>query len=219
MSSQRISIAAALLSVMLFAAACKTSSPTPAQTPEHALSGLAAQHVVILPTYIVRVAGGLSWTLPRSAEVARTQDTDIAAAFKDRGIRGWIYPSGLDSAFRRNPTYATDPHSLAEEPLRSPSLGIDQRLPEPIASQIRTLVALHDDTRLVLAPVELRMESTGGGTSGAPAGGRGVLRLVLVDARASSVRWIGEVASDPAPTFGPSITASIAAKLSAAVAP
>ena len=105
-----------------------------------------------------------------------------------------------------------DQFGLAEEPLRSPSLGIDQRLPEPIASQLRTLIALHDDTRLVLAPVELRFEPTTGG-------GHGVLRLVLVDARASSVRWIGEVTSDPAPAFGPAITASIAAKLSALIAP
>jgi hypothetical protein len=141
-------------------------------------------------------------------EVARTQDADIVEAFRDRGIKTWILPSGLDSAFRRNPTYA-------EEPLRSPSLSGDQRLPEPIASQLRTIVALHDDTRLVLAPVELRIEAATGGAGA----GRGVLRLVLVDARTSAVRWIGDVTSDPAPAFGPSITASIASKLSAVIAP
>jgi hypothetical protein len=205
-----------LFSAAPFFGACKTSSPTPAQPPEHALSGLAAQHVVILPTYLVRMAGGLTWNLPRSAEVAQSQDADIAAAFKDRGIRGWIYPSGLDSAFRRNPTYATDPHALAEEPLRSPTLGGDQRLPEPLATQLRTIVALHDDTRLILAPVELRIEPAKGVEPGT---GRGVLRLVLVDARASSVLWIGEVASDAVPAFGPSITAKIASKLSAIIAP
>jgi hypothetical protein len=221
MSFQRIVLAGLLFSAAPFLGACKTSSPTPAQPPEHALSGLAAQHVVLLPTYVVRVAPGLGWTVPRLTEVARTQDADIAEAFRDRGIKTWILPSGLDSAFRRNPTYATDPHTLAEEPLRSPSLSGDQRLPEPIASQLRTIVALHDDTRLVLAPVELRIEAaTGGAGAGAGAGaGRGVLRLVLVDARMSSVRWIGDVVSDPAPAFGPSITASIASKLSAVIAP
>ena len=217
MSSQRIVLAGLLFSAAPFLGACKTSSPTPAQPAEHALSGLAAQHVVLLPTYVVRVAPGLGWTVPRLTEVARTQDADIAEAFRDRGIRTWILPSGLDSAFRRNPTYATDPHTLAEEPLRSPSLSGDQRLPEPIASQLRTIVALHDDTRLVLAPVELRIEAATGGAS--PGAGRGVLRLVLVDARTSSVRWVGDVTSDPAPAFGPSITASIASKLSAVIAP
>jgi hypothetical protein len=215
MSFQRI-LAAVLLSIPPLGA-CKTSAPSPPQPSEHALSGLAAQHIVILPTYIVRVVPGLGWTLPRLTDVALTQDADIAAAFRDRGIRTWVFPSGLDSAYRRNPTYATDPHTLAEEPLRSPTLGIDQRLPEPIASQLRTIVALHDDTRMVLAPVELRIEATG--TGGGGGAGRGVLRLVLVDARASSVRWIGEVAGDPAPAFGPSITATVAAKLSAVIAP
>ena len=104
--------------------------------------------------------------MPRLSEVARTQDADIAEAFRDRGMKTWILPSGLDSAFRRNPTYATDPHALAEEPLRSPSLSGDQRLPEPIASQLRTIVALHDDARLVLAPVELRIEAATGGQRG-----------------------------------------------------
>lgn len=193
--------------------ACKSSPPSPAQPSEHALSGLAAQHVVILPTYTVRVAPGLGWTVPRATEVAKTQDADIVSSFEEHGIRTWILPSGLDSAFRRNPTYATDPHALAEEPLRSPSLSGDQRLPEPIASQLRTIVALHDDARLVLAPVELRLESAG------PGMGRGVLKLVLVDARSSAVRWVGEITSDPAAAFGPAITASIAAKLSATIAP
>ena len=216
MSPQRILLAGLLFSVAPTLAGCRSSSSAPPQTPEHALSGLAAQHVVILPTYMVRLGAGLSWALPRLTDVAQKQDADIAEAFKDRGIRGWIYPSGLDSAFRRNPTYATDPHALAEEPLRSPSLGGDQRLPEPLATQLRTIVALHDDTRLVLAPVELRVEPTRDVQMGT---GRGVLRLVLVDARMSSVLWIGEVASDPVPAFGPSITAKIASKLAAAIAP
>jgi hypothetical protein len=211
MSQSRPLLAASLV-VAVFTAGCKSGPPTPAKPPEHALSGLAAQHVVILPTYIVRVEPGLTWTIARPADVAKAQDADIAAAFEARGIRTWILPAKLDSAFRRNPTYATDPHTLAEEPLRSPSLGIDQRLPEPIASQLRTLIALHDDVRMVMAPVELKMESTTGG-------GHAVLRLVLVDARASSVRWIGEVTSDAAPAFGPAITADIASKLSAVISP
>ena len=58
-----------------------------------------------------------------------------------------------------------------------------------------------------------RLESAGEGT------GRGVLRLVLLDARASNVVWIGQVSSDAAAVFGPAITASVAARLASAVAP
>jgi hypothetical protein len=187
-------------------------------TPEpsaHALSGLAAQHIVVLPTYAVNVAPGLSWAsqIGRAADVVRTLDAEILAALDDRGLRStWIFPEQLERSFRQNPTYASDPYHLAEEPLRSPSLAVDARLPEPLASQVRTIVALHEDARLVLAPVELRLEPVG-------AGGRGVLRLVLLDARASNVRWMGEIVSDTASSFGPSITASIGARLANVVAP
>jgi hypothetical protein len=213
MSRIRTVFAGSLLPVAACLSACHHSPASPAQPPEHALSGLAAQHVVILPTYVVHVAPGLGWSVPRLADLARTQDADIAAAFDEHAIKTWILPADLESAYKRNSTYASDPHTLAEEPLRSPSLAIDDRLPEPIASQLRTIVALHDDARLVLAPVDLRLESAAAGF------GHGVLRLVLVDARASAVRWIGEITSDPVPAFSPSITASIASKLSAVIAP
>ena len=208
-----------LLAASVWAAACQRPSAQPVhppEPPEHALANLAAQHVVVLPTYTARAAAGLTWTIPPVAELRRTMDADILSAFDERGLRkAWIFPEQLQSAYRRNPTYATDPYGLAEEPLRSPALAIDQRLPEPLASQIRTMVAFHEDARLVLAPVELVLEPAPGGTGV----GRGVLRLVLMDARLSNVRWIGTVTGDSSASFGPVITASVAAKLAGVVAP
>lgn len=196
--------------------ACKSSPPKPPEPTEHALAGLAAQHVAVLPTYGVRVAPGLGWSVSRTTELRRTLDADIEAAFDERGIKqAWYFPPALQAAYRRNASYAADPYALAEEPLRSPGLALEMRLPEPLASQVRTLIALHDDTRYVLAPVELRLEPAPAGQTG----GRGVLRVVLVDARLSNIRWIGDVSGDLAPELGPAITASVAAKLAAAVAP
>jgi hypothetical protein len=40
-----------------------------------------------------------------------------------------------------------------------------------------------------------------------------------MDARLSNVRWIGSVSGDASPAYGPSVTASIAAKLAGVVAP
>ena len=93
-------------------------------------------------------------------------------------------------------------------------MSVDDKthLPEPLASQIRTMVALQEDTRLVLAPVELRLDTAG-------TGGRGVLRVTLMDARTSDIRWIGDIVSDTVPAFGPAITASIAARLAGVVTP
>lgn len=199
------------------AAACTGQAATPAPQPaEHALSGLAAQHIAVLPTYVARVAPELHWNVGRPLELQRTMDADILSALDERGLRKvWIFPEDLAASYRRNSTYATDPYQLAEEPLRAPSLMVDARLPEPLASQVRTLVAFHQDVRYALAPVELRLEAAGN-KSGV---GRGVLRLVLVDARASNVRWIGEISSDDANAFGPQITAGIAARLANVISP
>ena len=66
----------------------------------------------------------------------------------------------------------------------------------PVREQFNwTLVALHQDVRLVLAPVELRIEKAG------PTTGRGVLRVALIDARLSNVYWSGEIPSDTASAF------------------
>jgi hypothetical protein len=148
-------------------------------------------------------------TLGRPADVKKTLDADILAALDERGLRKvWLLPPDLEQSYKRNSTYAANPYGLAEEPLRSPVLKLGDRLPEPLASQVRTLVALHADVRMVLAPVELRLEAADS-TGMAQA----VLRLVLLDARMSNVRWIGEIRSDPAKTFGPRVTATIASKL------
>ena len=209
-------VAAGMLIAIAIACHGATNAESVPQASEHALSGLARQHIILLPTYAARVAPGLDWSVAmgRPSDVQRTLDADIMAALEEHGLKAtWIFPPQLEQSFKRNSTYAADPYTLAEEPLRSPMLAVDARLPEPLASQIRTMVALHDDVRLVLAPVELRLEKAGA------AAGRGVLRLVLLDARASNVRWIGQVAGDSASAFGPAVTASLAARLANVVAP
>jgi hypothetical protein len=189
-------------------AAC-SGAPRSAPSPsEHALSGLAAQQVAVLPTYSVRVAPELGWQVPAATQLRQTVDADIAAAFAERGLdKVWVLPAQLAHTARLNSTYATDPYQLAEEPLRAPRLDADTRLPDPLASQIRTLVAFYPNARLVLAPVELRLERV------SPTAGRGVLHLVLLDARLSNVKWTGDVASDTTASYGPVISASIAQRL------
>jgi hypothetical protein len=205
-----------LISSAFLGFGCHHAAPEerPVTPSEHSLSGLATQHIVLLPAYSVRIVPGLAWSraVGRPTDVERALDADILAAFEDKGLRKtWIFPEDLAQSYKRNASYATDPYALSEEFLRSPGLVVDARLPEPLASQLRTLIALHEDVRLVLAPVELRFEP-------APGGGRGVLRLVLIDPRYSAVRWIGEIPSDAVAAFGPVISAGIAQKLANVVA-
>jgi hypothetical protein len=207
---RRLTRSCLLLATLLACGGPPKTAPEPA---EHSLANLAAQHIALLPTYAVRVVPGLPWgSAGRPADLQKTLDADLVAALDERGIhKTWVYPADLEQSYRRNPTYAVDPSTLAEEPLRSPRLELEQRLPEPFASQVRTLVALHNDVRFALAPLELRLEKAG-------TGGRGVLRVLLLDARLSKVSWIGEFASDTLPAYSPAVTAAIASKLAAAVA-
>ena len=216
-SLRTIAVYAALLVTPPTLIACHSgqSGASTASAPDLSLSGLAGQRVVVLPTYTVSVAPELGWSgaVGRLRDVQRALDDEIASALRDRGATSrWIFPDALQQSYRRNASYSSDPYALAEEPLRSPAMKRSERIPEPLASQIRAIIALHDDTRLVLAPVELRFERTG------TTMGRGSLRLVLLDARASEVRWFGDVRSDSVVSYAPAILADVASRVADLVA-
>jgi hypothetical protein len=206
---------ASLLPLLLLPiAACGTKPPPAAATAPAArpLASLVAQRVVVTPTYALALAPDLDWgaRIGRTRDVLRTMDADIAAALDQRGLRrGWVLPPDLAQSYTRNPTYASDPYALAMEPLRAPTFATRSRLPEPLASQLRTMIALHENVRLVLAPVELRLERAAPGSSAA----RATLRVALLDPRFSEARWVGDVRGDSATALTPELTASVARRL------
>lgn len=229
----------AALAIALAGAAGCASRPaaTPgsaeaAPAPDAPLATLAGERIVVAPAQRVRDAGALGWMAevrsPR--DYLASLDDEIAYALDDRGVgRGWVMPKDVARSARRNPTFAADPYALGVAPLlpsaRRPRGG--EPLAEPLASQLRAIVAL-GDARYVLVPVELRFErvparasSAGSTAPTAPAGapGRAVLHLALVDARASQVRWAGDVASDTASRFSPALAAGVAGRVADLVAP
>jgi hypothetical protein len=110
---------------------------------------------------------------------------------------------------RSNPSHAVDPYTIAMAPLRSPAAAAGERVGEPLASQLRTMIALQESARALLLPVELRFDRTAEGQ------GMAVVRLAMVDGRTSEVRWLGDVASAPVATFSrEALLASLAAHLS-----
>jgi hypothetical protein len=205
-----------ILATALVVAACGGKNTASTQSaPDLTLASLAAQRIVVLPTYTARAAPELEWTeaIGRLRDLPRALDTAIANALADRGAtKGWILPDALAASHRRNASYGADPYMLAEEPLRSTSLARAQRLPEPLASQVRTIVALHDEARYLLAPVELRFERAGSTM------GRATLRLVLLDARASEVRWLGDVRTDSVPAYTRNLLVIVASRVADLVA-
>jgi hypothetical protein len=162
----------------------------PKGTPQRPLAGIAAQRVVVVPALAVREGDQAGWAarIPRLREFLRVLDDEIAAALADRGLgQAWVFPDQLWRGHSRNPSLGVDPYRLATQPLRGARLAIGDRISEPLASQLRALVAVHD-SRLVLLPVEVFFDiDRAGGT------GRTALRLALVDARLAEIRWSGEV--------------------------
>jgi hypothetical protein len=194
--------------------ACAGSQPaeTPAPVaPVRPLAALAAQQVIVTPTYSLREVDALGWTaqIPRSREYLRSFDDALATELAARGVQSqWVWPADLARAARANPSYAVDPYALAASPLRDRAVAGGTRIGDPLATQLRTMVALQERGRAILLPVELRFDKDATGQ------GVAVVRLALIDGRLGEVRWIGDVRGDPSPTFSRALLTTLAAHLS-----
>ena len=206
------SVIALVLSVVACGGGTPASTPATAPTPQRQpLAALAATGAIVAPTSMIRIAPELSWSAQQASarETLRALDDDIAVALAERGLKSnWVMPADLALSYRRNPTYATDPYALAEEPLRSSAFTGGTRLQEPLASQLRTMIALHENARAVLLPIELRFDRADATSS--PGTARATLRLALVDPRFSEARWVGTVNSDTTSTDPRVLTRALA---------
>ena len=165
--------------------------------------------MIVAPAYRLRETDALGWTaqIPRSRDYLKTLDDELLFALGERGLKTqWVYPADLVKSMRGNPTYAIDPYTLAADPLRNPDVKSGTKLGDPLATQLRTLVALQD-ARAVMIPVEVRFEKERSGQ------GIAILRMAVLDGRLGEVRWVSEVRSDPSPTFSRALLASLASRV------
>lgn len=173
-------------------AATVGSAPTPAQSAQQApLIAYSTQRIALTPTSIVRMDSlGWSQRLGGSIVAGKALDSALANALYERGVsKQWVLPPDLVRSYERNRSYATSPYELTTNGLRAVNFQAASRYGEPLASQLRTMIALHESVRMVLLPVELRFEKEG-------STGRAILRAVLLDARAADARWVGEIRGD-----------------------
>ena len=198
-------------------AACSRGADPNAQVaplPNRPLAGLAGQEVIVIPTHYLRPGDSLGWAaaVERPRELLSEVDDEIAFALGERGFRTrWVFPEQLIRSAQRNAAHSPDPRALAAEGLRPLARRRpDGQLGEPLASQLRSLVALHG-ARYALFPVELRFEKAGGA-------GRAVLHVFLIDARLSRATWGGDVRGDTASTYGRGLIASVANSLADQIA-
>jgi hypothetical protein len=166
--------------------------------------------VIVAPTQMLRETDALGWTaqVPRSRELLRALDDSIRTELGARGIdRQWVFPEALERAEKLNPSYAIDPYTLDARGLLSSSVAAGTRVVGALATQLRTMVALQESARAVLIPVELRFDRLPSGE------GVAVVHVALVDARLGDIRWIGDVRSDPSPSFSRALLSGVAAHL------
>jgi hypothetical protein len=182
------------LAAFLSACAGQRGAAVPEQAPALTpLGSFAAVRMIVLPVQQLRSGDALGWSA-RAGEPRRflaTVDTALSAEFRDRGMGTmWAFPGDLARTARRNPTHATDPAMIrAGSAVRAMEQRRGTEIPEPVASQLRVLAGFHD-TRHALVPVEMRFEAAAGGGSG----GHAVLRVAILDVRASTLVWTGEIA-------------------------
>jgi hypothetical protein len=170
------------------------------------LASFATLHLIVFPVQSLRADDPLGWsakvTQPKAYLIA--VDMALEAAFRERGLgTAWAFPTDLARTAQRNPTYATAPASIrAGDAARVMERNNASRIPEPVASQIRTLAGFHD-ARHAMIPVELRFDKEG-------AGGRAVLHVVILDVRSSSLVWAGDVGGDVVPEFSAAVVTGLA---------
>lgn len=198
--------------------ACRGAAPVPASPegdPARPLAPYAPRRVIVLP--LQSLDDGAGWNREGAHAASRGRlDDEIAFALTERGLGSrWILPGALRSMTRRAGTYVPDLQALSVEPLRRRRDLPKGPLGDPLAGQLRSLVAF-TDARWVLLPIEGRIERPAGQSAG-PA--RLVVQLAMIDARGAVVAWMGDVAGDTASTPGPRPFATAAARVADLVAP
>jgi hypothetical protein len=220
MKSVKISaaIGAALLATSALAAhPARADAQDRRPAHPHVLAAFSTRRLMILPTHYLRMGDSLGWANQISDQAAflSSLDDEVAFAFSDRGVKKvWVFPAAVEAIAKRNEAYAPDPHAMAAQWLRYPGpRKLPTQLPDPIASQLRTLVAMQEGGQLVLLPVELRFEPVPGGMECA------VLRYVIFDAVRAKIIYMADVQSDPQRSFGPALAASLANHLADQLGP
>ena len=207
-----------LLLAALSLAGCAGGSATQSSTPpvpEAPLNAFAATRMIVLPTQAVRTGDTMGWSAKTGGRTfLAVVDSALEQSVKERGLTSWVMPTDLARTARRNPMYAVNPADVrAGDAVRYLERTRDGEIPEPVASQLRTLCGFHD-ARYALIPVEVRFEP--GSATGS---GRAVLRVAVLDVRGSRLAFIGDIAGAEVPDFNQTMSAQLAQRFTDLVVP
>lgn len=191
-----------MLAVTSLLAQEKTAEPVPASAP---LAQYSSVKVAVVPVQFYKEGAGAFAGQPSQA-IRAAFDSLLSEQLEEHGLKGmWATPADVQRTAKRNAMYTADPRNLGAYPVRN---GVNPKKPaivDPLASNLRRVVALHD-ARYLLMPVELRAE-------GGKDGGYLAVRLLLVDARLNTVLWQVDLPSDRAATYSPAVLQQLATRV------
>ena len=166
---------------------------TPAAPP--IFGEYSARMVVVFPLqrYAVGDSGWLSAASatgrPRAAQV----DSALTAVLRDRGLETtWSLAPNTSRVAQREVINRTDPRALSTAGLTPSKRRNDVDLREPLGSQLRAIIAMVPESRLILLPLEVRVLTTAAGAKQA------TLRIAFLDGRMSTVLSFPDVLGPPA---------------------
>ena len=190
------------------------SAPQAAAPADAPLNSFAATRMIVLPTQ--RASDAIAWGAKAGEPrvVFAAFDSSLESAVRAKGLTAWVLASDLARTARRNPLYATNPADIrAGDAVRFLEQKRDENIPEPVASQLRTLGGFHD-ARYALIPAEVRFEA-----GSAPTTGRVVVRMAVLDLRGSRLVFIGDITGADAADYSPTLVADLARRFTDLVVP
>lgn len=155
----------------------------------------ASRMVVVFPLqrYAVGDSGWMSASSTTGRPRAAQLDSALTAALRDRGLEGtWSLPPNTSRVAQREVINRTDPRALATAGLTPSRRRNDVDLREPLGSQLRNIIAMVPESRMILLPLETRVLTTAAGTRQA------TMRIALLDGRMSTVLSFPDVIGPPA---------------------
>jgi len=168
------------------------------------LAPFAGTKVAVVPVQFFH-ADSSGWGAPPGMALRAAFDSLLSEALNEHGLSGtWATPAEVRRAAKRNVMYAGDPRNLGAFPVRYGAKK-DEPISDPLASNLRRIVALHD-ARYALIPVEIHVNvAKGGGHLG--------VRLLMVDARLSSPVWQADLIGDDAPAYSTQLLQRLATRV------
>ena len=172
------------------------AAPTPAAPKAPPLFGdFAARMVVVFPLqrYAIGDSGWLSAASATGRPRAAQLDSALTAILRDRGLETtWSLPPNTSRVAQREVMNRTDPRALSTAGLVPGKRRNDVDIREPLGSQLRAIIAMVPESRMVLLPLEVRVLTTAAGAKQA------TLRIAFLDGRMSTVLSFPDVIGPPA---------------------